>query len=75
MTHTPKGNSGIGDFGREGIHSFIRDHSCGALCRSLGLDKTIILTNEPEHQMVDPESDEEDEDAVASLVDSLGQPV
>ncbi|KAK7012365.1 kinase-like domain-containing protein, partial [Favolaschia claudopus] len=33
MTHTVGGNirenSGIGDFGLEGINSFLRDHSCG----------------------------------------------
>ncbi|KAJ7230476.1 hypothetical protein GGX14DRAFT_384416 [Mycena pura] len=29
MTHTIAGNSGIGDFGLEGIKSFFHDHECG----------------------------------------------
>ncbi|KAJ7171948.1 kinase-like domain-containing protein, partial [Mycena filopes] len=37
MTHTPNGDSGIGDFGVSGIKSFIRDHVCGDVCRSLSL--------------------------------------
>ncbi|KAJ7512434.1 kinase-like domain-containing protein [Mycena galericulata] len=48
MTHTPAGqvtcfNSGIGDFGLEGIRSFICDHECGDVCRSLGLDQSMLL--------------------------------
>ncbi|KAK7007244.1 hypothetical protein R3P38DRAFT_2432505, partial [Favolaschia claudopus] len=38
MTHTVGGNSGIGDFGLEGINSFIQDHSCGDVCNRLALD-------------------------------------
>ncbi|KAJ7638087.1 kinase-like domain-containing protein, partial [Mycena rosella] len=37
MTHTPKGDSGIGDFGVQDIESFIRDHKCADVCRALGL--------------------------------------
>ncbi|KAJ7456336.1 hypothetical protein B0H11DRAFT_1925661 [Mycena galericulata] len=32
-------DSGIGDFGLEGIRSFVCDHECGDVCRSLGLDQ------------------------------------
>ncbi|KAJ7291849.1 hypothetical protein C8J57DRAFT_1212274 [Mycena rebaudengoi] len=34
MTHTKTGNSGIGDFGAEGIQTFLRDHKCRELCQS-----------------------------------------
>jgi len=43
MKHTTDGNSGIGDFGVDGIKTFIRDHQCGDICRRLGLDKSITL--------------------------------
>ncbi|KAK7001195.1 hypothetical protein R3P38DRAFT_2559268, partial [Favolaschia claudopus] len=43
MTHTVGGNSGIGDFGLEGINSFIRDHSCGDVCNRLALDEVAPL--------------------------------
>ncbi|KAJ7094940.1 hypothetical protein C8R44DRAFT_749230 [Mycena epipterygia] len=46
MTHTPAGDSGIGDFGPKGIQSFIRDHKCGDVCRSLGLHESVVLENE-----------------------------
>lgn len=36
-------NSGIGDFGVDGIKTFIRDHQCGDICLRLGLDKSITL--------------------------------
>ncbi|KAJ6556996.1 kinase-like domain-containing protein [Mycena vulgaris] len=47
MTHTPAGDSGIGDFGAKGIQSFIHDHKCNDVCRSLGLDESVILEAEP----------------------------
>ncbi|KAJ7825810.1 hypothetical protein B0H14DRAFT_2596271 [Mycena olivaceomarginata] len=37
------GASGIGDFGFEGIRSFLCDHSCGDICLWLHLDKTAPL--------------------------------
>ncbi|KAJ7884025.1 kinase-like domain-containing protein [Mycena leptocephala] len=43
MTHTINGNSGIGDFGMEGIKSFFRDHVCGEVCLRLHLNKTAPL--------------------------------
>ena len=36
-------NSGIGDFGLEGIKSFFRDHKCGEVCISMGLDRSVPL--------------------------------
>ncbi|KAJ7089460.1 hypothetical protein C8R44DRAFT_751465 [Mycena epipterygia] len=59
MTHTPAGDSGIGDFGPKGIQSFIHDHKCGDVCRSLGLHESIVLENEaPEEppQQATPDS-------------------
>ncbi|KAJ7800434.1 kinase-like domain-containing protein, partial [Mycena olivaceomarginata] len=35
MTHTEDGDSGVGDFGRKGIETFVNDHMCTDLCRSL----------------------------------------
>ncbi|KAJ7220332.1 kinase-like domain-containing protein, partial [Mycena pura] len=32
MTHTVEGGSGLGDFGLEGIQSFIDTHNCNQLC-------------------------------------------
>ncbi|KAJ6505055.1 kinase-like domain-containing protein [Mycena sanguinolenta] len=43
MTHTENGDSGIGDFGIEGIESFFCDHTCGDICLRLGLDKSAPL--------------------------------
>jgi hypothetical protein len=36
-------NSGIGDFGVDGIKTFIWDHQCGDICLRLGLDKSVTL--------------------------------
>lgn len=36
-------DSGIGDFGTEGINTFIESHKCGAICKRLGLDEGIPL--------------------------------
>ncbi|KAF5360208.1 hypothetical protein D9757_011403 [Collybiopsis confluens] len=38
MTHTTSGLSGSGDFGEEGIKSFVRDHECGPVCKAMKLD-------------------------------------
>ncbi|KAJ7231517.1 kinase-like domain-containing protein [Mycena rebaudengoi] len=43
MTHTTNGASGVGDFGIEGIQSFLRDHTCEDICLRLRLDKTAPL--------------------------------
>ncbi|KAJ7716602.1 hypothetical protein B0H16DRAFT_1277880, partial [Mycena metata] len=43
MTHTKDGDSGIGDFGIEGIQSFFRDDVCADICLRLHLDKTVPL--------------------------------
>ncbi|KAF9066531.1 kinase-like domain-containing protein [Rhodocollybia butyracea] len=38
MTHTPEGTSGCGDHGQQGINKLIEHHSCGPVCKALGLD-------------------------------------
>ncbi|KII92855.1 hypothetical protein PLICRDRAFT_155721 [Plicaturopsis crispa FD-325 SS-3] len=43
MTHTLEGESGVGDFGREGISTFFRDHSCNSICREMRLDSEMPL--------------------------------
>ncbi|KAJ7222732.1 kinase-like domain-containing protein, partial [Mycena haematopus] len=35
MAHTIDGNSGIGDFGKQGIRTFTRDHQCNSICSGL----------------------------------------
>ncbi|KAJ7767046.1 kinase-like domain-containing protein [Mycena maculata] len=37
MTHTVEGNSGVGDFGKRGIRTFMHDHQCNVICTELGL--------------------------------------
>ncbi|KAJ7884219.1 kinase-like domain-containing protein, partial [Mycena leptocephala] len=37
MTHTLLGSSGVSDFGKEGIDTFIQDHECNAVCFGLQL--------------------------------------
>ncbi|KAJ7938507.1 kinase-like domain-containing protein [Mycena leptocephala] len=43
MTHTTDGDSGFGDFGLQGIATFVNDHTCTDLCRSLSLDTDLIV--------------------------------
>ncbi|KAJ7328316.1 kinase-like domain-containing protein [Mycena albidolilacea] len=39
MVHTPKGKSGPGDHGKDGIKNFLTTHECNSKCEGLGLDK------------------------------------
>jgi len=42
-------NSGIGDFGKAGIDSFVEDHKCGSLCSALQLvGKTPVSDSDSE---------------------------
>jgi len=34
-------DTGVGDFGAEGIASFVEDHSCNTICLGLGLNNQI----------------------------------
>jgi len=43
MTHTVDGDSGVGDFGKDGMQTFRNDHTCGAICVNLGFDDQIPL--------------------------------
>ncbi|KAJ7264716.1 kinase-like domain-containing protein, partial [Mycena rebaudengoi] len=43
MTHTLPGSCGVGDFGKEGINTFIQDHKCNAVCFGLQLDTIYPL--------------------------------
>ncbi|KAG1782532.1 kinase-like domain-containing protein [Suillus placidus] len=45
MTHTPLGESGLGDHGFEGIHDFADSHECSAICRSLKLCEMSVIQN------------------------------
>ncbi|KAJ7099173.1 kinase-like domain-containing protein, partial [Mycena epipterygia] len=35
MTHTRKGDSGVGDFGTKGMETFMNDHECNSVCSNL----------------------------------------
>ncbi|KDR78004.1 hypothetical protein GALMADRAFT_138162 [Galerina marginata CBS 339.88] len=41
MTHSPTCDTGIGDFGPEGIASFVNDHICHYICKELSLNKLV----------------------------------
>ncbi|KAG1739728.1 kinase-like domain-containing protein [Suillus lakei] len=45
MTHTPLGESGLGDHGFEGIHDFVDSHECSAICHSLKLCEMSAIQN------------------------------
>ncbi|KAJ6544934.1 kinase-like domain-containing protein [Mycena sp. CBHHK59/15] len=62
MTHTKTGASGIGDFGLEGIQSFIRDHTCGDVCLRLRLDQTapLVLISDDVEEGGDDDDDVEE---------------
>ncbi|KAH7889504.1 kinase-like domain-containing protein [Phlebopus sp. FC_14] len=48
MTHTDAGHSGIGDHGKEGITSFIRQHKCDYICTGMGLPPLIDTESDGE---------------------------
>jgi hypothetical protein len=50
-------NSGVGDFGKAGIKTFLEQHSCNELCVALGLDKSMPLVFDESEDM-----DESDDD-------------
>ncbi|KAF8146510.1 kinase-like domain-containing protein [Mycena galopus ATCC 62051] len=43
MTHTMAGGSGLGDFGIDGIETFINTHECNRLCTELRFDQSYPL--------------------------------
>ncbi|KAJ7450656.1 kinase-like domain-containing protein [Mycena galericulata] len=43
MTHTMGGGSGLGDFGIEGIETFINTHECNRLCTELRFEESYPL--------------------------------
>ncbi|KAJ7207005.1 kinase-like domain-containing protein [Mycena haematopus] len=49
MAHTPKGKSGPGDHGQEGIQNFIATHQCSAKCEGLGLEALKELEDEEDN--------------------------
>lgn len=55
--------SGIGDFGEDGIKTFIRDHKCGDICLRLRLDKAVILDDRrPSTGSTTPDPSHSDDD-------------
>ncbi|KAJ7203506.1 kinase-like domain-containing protein [Mycena pura] len=69
MAHTQNGDCGIGDFGKQGIESFTRDHQCNSICSALGFDTQYPLkprssrnTRSSRRTQEEPESDDSDDD-------------
>ncbi|KAJ7170405.1 kinase-like domain-containing protein, partial [Mycena crocata] len=56
MAHTPEGKSGVGDFGKKGIKSFVKDHKCGEICGGLMLHEFYPL------KLNDNEEDDDGDD-------------
>ncbi|KAF7327481.1 Alpha-type protein kinase domain-containing protein [Mycena kentingensis (nom. inval.)] len=65
MTHTTEGGSGLGDWGQDGINSFVEGHSCNDICAALGLDK--------QYPMVPGEEDLPEENDTTSESTGLGE--
>ncbi|KAF5310626.1 hypothetical protein D9619_008264 [Psilocybe cf. subviscida] len=64
MSHTLDGESGIGDFGQQGIDSFINTHCCSTVCEALQLNKmqpVDMENNKKSDEEVDPNSDDKEE--------------
>ncbi|KAJ4492028.1 hypothetical protein C8J55DRAFT_485968 [Lentinula edodes] len=64
MTHTLEGTSGCGDFGKDGIQSFVHDHTCGPVCNAMGLDVDYDAADSEPEDNGESGSDEDDEEVV-----------
>ncbi|KAJ7243317.1 kinase-like domain-containing protein [Mycena rebaudengoi] len=54
-TLAPTGNgSGLGDFGKEGIESFVGRHECNRLCEQLQLESLELIANPAEPEQTEP---------------------
>ncbi|KAJ7735776.1 kinase-like domain-containing protein [Mycena metata] len=74
MTHAASGDSGIGDFGKPGIQTFIRDHKCGDVCRALDLEKSVPLTLDNMVPLPAEGSDGDEDSLIRDLVNVGSQP-
>ncbi|KAJ6579920.1 kinase-like domain-containing protein [Mycena sp. CBHHK59/15] len=54
MTHTLDGGSGLGDFGMEGIESFVNGHECNRLCEQLHLEALELVDKPAEPESTEP---------------------
>ncbi|KAF9523529.1 kinase-like domain-containing protein [Crepidotus variabilis] len=52
MTHSPTSDSGVGDFGLEGINKFIDQHKCNLVCAGLKLSQIKNLVNDDNEESV-----------------------
>ncbi|KAJ3875184.1 kinase-like domain-containing protein [Lentinula edodes] len=64
MTHTLEGTSGCGDFGKDGIQSFVHDHTCGPVCNAMGLDVDYDAADSEPEDNGESGSNEDDEEVV-----------
>ncbi|KAJ7156232.1 kinase-like domain-containing protein [Mycena filopes] len=64
MTHTNSGDSGVGDFGLEGIKTFLSGHKCSTICGTLGIqgEYPLSLPSDDAGDGLSTKDGEEDED-------------
>ncbi|KAJ7668105.1 hypothetical protein B0H17DRAFT_1142572 [Mycena rosella] len=62
MTHTPDGDLGVGDFGTEGVKTFIKDHQCAEICRGVKLHDLYPLLADEDNQDEESNKDGDDDD-------------
>ena len=52
-------DTGIGDFGQEGIDKYLKDHICGLVCKGLGLDKKVLRLDDEGGDSSDEDNEDE----------------
>jgi hypothetical protein len=57
-----KRDSGIGDFGKQGIRTFTRDHQCNSICSGLGFDTQYSLAMGTSRESGELNDDNSDDD-------------
>ncbi|KAJ7087588.1 kinase-like domain-containing protein [Mycena belliarum] len=66
MTHTTSGESGVGDFGKAGMRTFLDGHKCTKICRGLAIDS--------EYPLVLPEEEDNEQEIFGSDFDDDEDP-
>ncbi|KAJ6449509.1 kinase-like domain-containing protein [Mycena vitilis] len=69
MTHTIE--SGVGDFGKAGIKTFLDGHKCATICKGLTIDSEypLVLPEEEDDDQIDGPDLDDDEDSPLTIND------